>query len=181
MEVLFRTRHGSHLYGLAHAESDEDWFTVVAKKDGTTAHTRKKYATHSVVDGLDSVVVDFGTWLVGCEKGVPQFLEAMFSQQPEVDRIANFRASFRVGTGVYQTYLRTIKSFAMEDTFKHKRHALRLALNMNSIRGTGRFNPTLTPSDVYYTSTHAYWSPEAVYREAKHVAWFTPRGYLTGR
>ena len=172
MDVLFKTRHGSHLYGLAHAESDEDWFTVVAKKDGTTAHTRKKFARHSIVDGVDGVVVDFGTWLVGCEKGVPQYLEAMYSRMPEVDRIADFRASFRVGTGVYATYFRTMKSFAMQDTFKHKRHSLRLALNLMSIRQYGYFNPTLTDAqkNLIFAGATAF-GPEGVYEVGKRWVW----------
>lgn len=164
MEVLFKTLHGSHLYGLAHAGSDVDWFTVVTKKDGTTAHTRKKYARQSIVDGVDSNVVDFGTWMVGCANGVPQYLEAMFSPIPEVDRISEFRQSFYVTHGAYARYMRTIKSFALAEdpSTKRRRHALRLGLNLQSIGRYGRFNPTLSEEDAKYISDMATKSHEDV-------------------
>lgn len=172
MEVLFKTQHGSKLYGLNHADSDDDWFTVVTKKDTkSSAHTRKRYATHKIVDGVDSVVVDFGTWLVGCDKGVPQFLEAMYSQTPEVDQIAEFRKSFVVTQGVYETYFRTIKSFALQEGFKHKRHALRLALNLQSIGRYGRFNPLLSPEDREYISWMATKGNDDVYGLALCLAY----------
>ena len=175
MDVLFKTRHGSHLYGLAHADSDEDWFTVVTKKEGSTAHTRKRYARQSIVDGIDSTVVDFGTWLTLCEKGVPQALEAMFSTQPVTDKLAALRAGYRAGPAAYDTYLRTIKSFAMQDEFKPKRHALRLALNMYDMRRTGRFNPTLSPMEVEFVTRMAQHPAETVYMAAKELAWTLDR------
>lgn len=172
MQVLFKTQHGSKLYGLDHAESDDDWFVVVAKKDGTTSHTRKRYARQSIIDGVDTTVVDFGTWLIGCEKGVPQFLEAMFAPYPEVDLIKAFRHSYRVETGVYETYLRTIKSFAYGGTYKGKRHALRLALNMQTLREHGRFNARLTPAQIEYITICAHMDEEDVYDLALMLAWY---------
>jgi hypothetical protein len=173
MEVLFKTKHGSLLYGLAHADSDEDWFTVVTKKDGTTNHTRKRYATHVIVDGQDSVVVDFGTWLVGCVSGVPQFCEAMMSQEPVVDKIAEFRANYVFGAGVYEKYMRTIKSFALseDEGIKKRRHALRLALNLQSIGRYGKFNPRLSQSDIDYITRMAHKSHEDVYGLAMCLAY----------
>lgn len=140
MKVLFKTVHGSHLYGLNHADSDNDYFTVVDKVKTAKA----RYAKQSIVDGVDSTVVDFGTWIDGCRKGVPQYLEAMFSTKALHDEIGPFRAGFRVGTEVFDTYYRTIKSFALSEGYKTKRHALRLALNLDEMGRTGRFNPTLT-------------------------------------
>lgn len=171
MEVLFKTQHGSKLYGLDTPESDDDWFTVVSKKGVTNSHTRKRYARQSIVDGVDSTVVDFSTWLAGCLKGVPQYLEAMYSQSPEFDRIEDFRNSFRVTHMVYETYYRTIKSFALQEGYKHKRHALRLALNLQDIGRYGRFNPTLSQEDRAYISDMANKSHEDVYGLALCLAY----------
>lgn len=64
-DILFKTIHGSRLYGLNHAESDEDFYTVVSRPRGR----KYNWAKQSIVDGLDSVVIDFPTWLRLCEKG----------------------------------------------------------------------------------------------------------------
>lgn len=168
MEILFKTPHGSRLYGMAHATSDEDWYTVVVKPPTK----KKKYSTHKIIDNDDSVVVDLGTWLTLCDKGVPQALEAMFSEQSCVDKLSALRAGYRAGPAAYDTYLRTIKSFAMQDEFKPKRHALRLALNLREIRGRGRFNPTLEPHQVDILSNWAtIYDAEECYRRAKELAW----------
>lgn len=169
METLFQTPHGSRLYGLAHSDSDEDWYTVVSK----VRTNRASYSTHRIVDAVDSVVVDFGTWIDLCTKGVPQALEAMFSQQATVDEIGPFRTGFHVGTEVYSRYLRTIKSFCLanDDSFKHKRHGLRLALNLKDIRQYGRFNPTLTSKQIIVINSLAQLPEERVYELAKQLAW----------
>lgn len=167
MDVLFKTVHGSRLYGLARPDSDEDFYTVVSK----VKTNRKKYARQSIVDNIDSTVVDFGTWLHFCEMGVPQALEAMFSSMAVEDHIAPLRAQYRAGTGVYDRYLRTIKTFAMRDTYKSKRHSLRLALNLQELRGSGRFNPTLSTEQKSWVSMFANMPDTHVYRLAKDVAW----------
>lgn len=167
MHVLFKTIHGSRLYGLHHADSDYDYYTVVDKVKTAKA----RYSTQTIVDSQDSLVIDFGTWVDLCTKGVPQALEAMFSPVPEVDDIADFRRGFRVGTQVYDTYLRTIKSFALAEGYKRKRHALRLALNMAELGRSGRFNPRLSDEDVKYISAMAHKSHEDVYGLAKCIAW----------
>lgn len=168
-QVLFKTVHGSHLYGLAHAGSDEDYFVVIAKE---SSHRRKRYATQNIVNGVDTTTVDLGTFLVGCQKGVPQYLEAMMSQVPEVDLIAPLRAGFVASSGVYDTYLRTMKSLALQDTFKEKRHALRLAINMRDLRLSGRFNPRLGPHAVAAATAMAeHCDGEFVYETAKRIAW----------
>lgn len=144
--VLFATPHGSHLYGTAHAESDFDRFVVVTKQPYATHNAKSKYAKQTIRGGVDETVVDLTTFLNGCWKGVPQYLEAMFSPFPEMDRIAELRANYRVGTGVLSTYLRTIKSFSFDTRdggVKKRRHALRLGLNGRDILQYGRFNPRL--------------------------------------
>jgi hypothetical protein len=170
MEILFKTIHGSHLYGLAHENSDTDYYTVVSK----VKTARAKYNKHSIIDGIDSTVIDFGTWVEQCKSGVPQALEAMFSEKAEIDEIESFRHGFRVGTQVWDRYLRTIKSFALheDNLFKKKRHALRLACNFQHIRRYGRFNPTLSNSVINDINTIAKYSPESVYTVAKYIAWY---------
>lgn len=174
-EVLFKTVHGSRLYGLAHANSDEDFYTVVTKKPYTgRGQGKARYAKQTINDEEDSMVVDFGTWVEMCRSGVPQALEAMFSQMPiGDDRIADFRSDFRVGTEVFERYFRTIKSFALmeDDGIKKRRHALRLALNLNEMARTGRFNPTLNAEDARYITSMATKSHEDVYGLALCLAW----------
>lgn len=170
MEVLFRTVHGSRLYGLHHAGSDYDYYTVVSK----VKTARAKYAKQSIVDGVDSVVVDFGTWIGQCQLGVPQALEAMFSDQIIIDKIGPFRHNFYVGTQCWDRYLRTIKSFALdeENSFKKKRHALRLACNFQDLRRWGRFNPQLVMDDVDAINDSAKNDPQQVYDLALGIAWY---------
>lgn len=167
MDVLYKTVHGSRLYGLQNENSDDDFYTVVSK-----VKTAKATYSKQTIDGdEDSVVVDFGTWLGMCRKGVPQALEAMFSNMPMFDGISEFRRSFAVGTEVYDTYLRTIKSFAMSGDFKRKRHALRLGFNLKDIREYGRFDPTLNDRQIEIVNGLATLPDLYVYDWAKKIAW----------
>ena len=165
--ILFKTVHGSHLYGLAHAESDNDFYTVLDK----VKNARAKYAKQTISDdGTDSMVVDLGTWLDQCVSGVPQALEAMFSESPIMDDISHFRRAYRVSTGASERYLRTITNFVFTQDPKRKRHGLRLALNMYDFTRAGRFNPTLTPNEVDYVTEQAKKDCDAVYATAMNIA-----------
>lgn len=165
--MLFKTVHGSRLYGLAHEGSDDDYFIVCANAPKKKA----RYAKQTIQGKEDATVMDFSTWLQSCVKGVPQALEAMFSNMATYDDLADFRAGYVAGTSVYDTYLRTIKSFALAEGYKPKRHALRLALNLNELGRTGRFNPTLSAADAAYVSDMAHKSHEDVYGLALCIAW----------
>lgn len=177
MEVLFKTVHGSRLYGLAHENSDEDFYTIISKPPVDRSYGRQhkaRYAKQTIIDGEDSVVLDFGTWIEQCKSGVPQALEAMFSNMAVEDHISDFRRSWRAGNDTYDRYFRTIKSFAMSDNdpFKRRRHSLRLALNLNELGRTGRFNPTLSKEDADYITRRArHRTQEEVYGEALCLAW----------
>lgn len=165
--MLFKTVHGSHLYGLAHAESDNDFYTVVDR----VSKRKARYAKQKIsADGTDSFVTDFGTWLQMCTSGVPQALEAMFSRKAIYDDIADFRNSFYVGTTAHERFLRTIKSFAMHQEYKRKRHGLRLALNFHDMSRYGRYNPTLTPNEVDFVSDVAHKDTDVVYAYAMNIA-----------
>lgn len=164
--TLFKTQHGSHLYGLAHADSDNDTYTVLDK----VKTNRARYSKQKITDNDDSMVVDFGTWLEMCRSGVPQALEAMFSQMPIVDHIGPFRSAFRVSTGASERYLRTITSFCYTQDPKRKRHGLRLALNMYDFTRKGFFNPTLTANEAVWVTEQAKKDCDAVYATAMNIA-----------
>ena len=164
--VLFKTVHGSRLYGLAHENSDNDTYVVVDK----VKNRRAKYAKQKISDTEDSMTVDFGTWLGQCTNGVPQACEAMFSDMALVDSISEFRAGYRIGTGALERYLRTITSFCMTQDPKRKRHGLRLALNTYDWRGSGRFSPTLTPNEVDFVTEVAKKDCDVVYAYAMNMA-----------
>lgn len=170
MKILYKTIHGSRLYGLAHENSDWDYYTVVDK----VKNKKAKYATHRIIDGVDSVVVDFGTWVNLCQKGVPQALEAMFSEQAEIDLIPEFRAGFVAGTN-FEAYRGVMKTMAMEfDDFKHKRHVLRLGYNLHDVARDGRFNPTLGIEKVELINMYANsLDMDSCYDLAKRIA-YTP-------
>jgi predicted nucleotidyltransferase len=165
--MLFKTVHGSHLYGLAHAQSDNDFYTVLDR----VPKKRALYAKQKISsDGTDSMVVDFGTWLGMCQDGVPQALEAMFSSKAIYDDIAEFRASYHVGTTAHERFLRTIKSFAVNQDYKRKRHGLRLALNFYDMSRNGRYDPTLTPNQVDFVTDVAHKDTDVVYAYCMNIA-----------
>lgn len=164
--VLFKTPHGSHLYGLAHAGSDRDYYTVLDK----VKTSRARYAKQKIVGDEDSMVVDFGTWLGMCVNGVPQACEAMFSTMASEDHIADFRAGYRLGTGALERYLRTITSFSMTQDPKRKRHGLRLALNAYDFQRQGFFNPTMTPNEVDWATEVAKKDCDVVLATAMNIA-----------
>lgn len=152
-ELLFRCVHGSHLYGLATPESDSDFYEVWTKKAGSNPWTSRRGGRLSsqLIDkslGVDVTRKDLGTFLLEATAGVPQALEAMFAPDStvELDRIKPLRAGFTAygAWPVLERYLQTMKNFALRESWKHRRHALRLALNAASIRTSGRFQPTLS-------------------------------------
>lgn len=144
-DYIFRTIHGSHLYGMAHPGSDRDIYTVVPG-DARTQHT-VNYA-----EGTDNVVVSWDRYLELVRTGSHQAVEALFSpfQEWNPDHLAlrPFLLSYRVySPEVEDKYRRTIRSFCHGD-LKRRRHAVRLAWNLKSLRAMGRFNPRLSVNDI---------------------------------
>ena len=142
MELLLRTIHGSRLYGLSHSDSDYDYFEVYGWK--------KFRGKQKIADGDDRTRQSYDRFMRYCEKGVPQYLEAMFSRQADVDHFP-FNRLTDYGVDYYNvrdTYMRTIKSFWIsgceEDSYKKRRHSVRLAMNLTEIYRSGKFDPTLT-------------------------------------
>ena len=135
--VLLRTVHGSRLYGLAHADSDDDNYFVVDQ--GT------RRAKQTIVGKDDITVLTLAEFAHQIHKGVPQALEALFSPAGDALDLDAYRHHFYVDTAAcLNTYRRTIKSFSLAGDFKRRRHALRLAYNLRDLAADGRFNPRLT-------------------------------------
>lgn len=151
MSLIFETVHGSHLYGLNHAESDRDVFFVT---DSDSRHSRHSMNSET---GLDQVRTGLKTFLRRVEEGSHQSVEALFSpykfwHQPEY---APMIESIRVtGGAVFAKYERTIKNFC-HGNFKKRRHACRLALNLASLRESGRFNPAMTETEKVLANSYA--------------------------
>lgn len=143
MAAILRTIHGSHLYGLAHMESDEDTFTVVEERRRARQNVNKE-------TGIDSVVVGFPLFMARVEAGSHQSVEALFSRVKAVDpEYEAFFANYRVTSPeAFRAYERTITKFAHWGDIKRQRHAIRLAFNLRDLRSKGRFNPTLHPAQV---------------------------------
>lgn len=133
--IVLKTITGSRLYGFAHADSDYDSYAVVE-------HGPNK---HSVI-GLDDVaIINLETYLAHLEKGVPQAVEALWSDKRQVAKEweAYFDSLQPNLTGMLDTYPRVIKKFLDKDTPKGRRHAMRLANNLADMYTKGRFDPTL--------------------------------------
>lgn len=139
---LLKTIHGSTLYGLNHSASDEDYYVVVPSRS-----IGRKVRRQSIVDDIDTVVVDFKTFTRMAEEGAPQALEAMFSRETVSEYFEPYRTKYYASSSdVVHRYLRTMKAFVLKDedsVFKKRRHALRLAYNLEELLYTGRFNPKL--------------------------------------
>lgn len=151
---VFRTVHGSHLYGLAHAGSDEDTFIVTFEDHGKARQT--------MVGIDDTVRVGWRTFLERAMSGSHQSCEALFSAQkvwtPDGRGLLPLIEGVRVtGGDVMHKYERTIKKFAHGD-FKKRRHAARLAINLRGLRTYGRFEPELTEEEKYYVRMMAEYS-----------------------
>jgi hypothetical protein len=143
------TVHGSHLYGLSHTGSDRDTFYVYGYD--------KFKPRQKVCGGEDNLVASYDSFMRYCDKGVPQYLEAMWSRQAVLDRMPFDRLRYRPTMALArETYVRTVKSFWLtgldNDDRKRRRHAVRLALNLRSMEETGLFDPTLTDAEREYAN-----------------------------
>lgn len=143
-KIAFTTIHGSRLYGLSHASSDND--SMIVYTDNRTAYHKKS--------GDDDVIhVGMNFLIQQAQEGSHQFLEGLLSQQKKWED-ESFKAlieSYRIPAHtVSAKYERTIKRLCF-DTFKYRRHAVRLYCNLADLRETGTFNPTLSEEDIEFT------------------------------
>lgn len=171
--VLFRTQTGSKLYGLAHSGSDDDYYVITPSKYVAKGF-RRYSARQSFAGNEDTVYVDFKSFVAFCEKGSPQNLEVMFSRASVSDYFEDYRTHYFCSSPqVVHTYMKTIKSFSLNNTdkkFKTQRHALRLAYNLEEILYTGRFNPTLPPHIAAKITSLAQKPPAQYYKELKAMS-----------
>lgn len=138
--IALTTTHGSRLYGLAHANSDQDTYTIF-----TDAPDNLRF--QSIKGADDQFWISLDQFLLLCADGTPQALEAMFSPMATCTPLmAAYRGAYRASlSAMRMKYRRTITNFAEGDTLKKRRHALRLALNLTDAeRFGGRFCPTMT-------------------------------------
>lgn len=167
--VLFQTIHGSKLYGLSHADSDDDYYRITP----TRYVTRKLNAKHKITGDEDVVTVDFASFTKLCQEGSPQALEAMFSRKAVSPFFESYRKNwFASDPNVVAKYIRTIHSFSLNETEKqekYRRHALRLSFNLDELVHTGRFNPTLSPQQVRIVKTLALKDKESYLTELNAV------------
>lgn len=147
-EIVFSTLHGSRLYGFAHEGSDFDTFTVT-----TSRSTRVRQAVDAA--GNDRVHVGIWRFLDLATSGSHQSVEALFSPLKEwgpasVQYRPMLENMLIVGGSVFEKYERTIRKFCYGD-LKRRRHAVRLALNLDDLRITGRIGSVQLPdSQVAY-------------------------------
>ena len=154
MDIVLKTIHGSKLYGTSHKDSDSDYYVVVNNR------RLRRRAHQTIVDGVDTLTIDLSYWLHLCEEGVCQALEALFAPAPEIDVIADLRASYKCNIAkATRTYNRTIRNFYEAGDSKRARHSLRLWLNLQEIQHTGRFNPVLSPADREWVTEWADQAP----------------------
>lgn len=132
-DLLLETVHGSHLYGLAHADSDLDYYRVWAGKKNMRQTIQGKY---------DITNKSYEQFLHEVSIGVPQALEALWSPIKTVNKL-DFVTIVPGYSETVNRYLRTIKSFWTED-LKKRRHSARLYLNLQDYMACGHFNPRLT-------------------------------------
>lgn len=158
---ILRTLHGSHLYGLAHTESDTDTYEVVLECSKNFAWNRN--------EDEDANHIHLSRFQQAVENGAPQALEALFSPVAEIEPgWEAFFAGLRPGIdNARATYRRTIRNFGFgnggrigsaaerTDPVKLRRHALRLIYNLDDLVRRGRFNPRLAPSDAWVISANA--------------------------
>lgn len=144
-KLIFSTIHGSHLYGLAHENSDRDVYEVYEGKGRSLRQS---------TDGrLDVVRGSLEAFMGRAFTGSHQSCEAMFSTLKEwepgmQEKWGSYIESFRVTGGeVFSKYERTIKKFSYLD-FKRRRHAVRIGFNLHELRKHGRFNPTMDTLSV---------------------------------
>ena len=94
---MFSTIHGSRLYGLNHADSDNDRFEL---------YWGKRRARQKISGKEDVLAVSWDQFYAGVTKGVPQYLEALYSPYKACHmHIPTLRPGYE---STITTYLRTI-------------------------------------------------------------------------
>lgn len=144
-QVIFETVFGSHLYGLAHENSDNDSYRVVSHLGGR----RKNKTKHIIAEKEDVFTIDLKSFLNEAHFGHPQALEAMFSTQASESPYSAYFRNFRVSMPVMHASYEERIIVESRGSLKQRRHALRYALNFReAVKCGGFFNPTLSAEDA---------------------------------
>lgn len=163
---LVTVQHGSHLYGMARADSDIDLYTVY-KFLNKNWRPRRQVKQH--IEGeTDQVKISLDKFCEQVAKGVPQALEVLFADvQHTLDMDESWGADIHEGwrKHIYDnnlvvdvalgTYRRTVANFFAIDDFKKNRHGFRLLLNAEDLKVKGFFNPTLDEEKVNKITEYA--------------------------
>lgn len=172
---LLETIHGSHLYGLAHANSDRDTYVIIPQ--GRSRQNKS---------GQDDVnKVTLAQFLSGIERGTPQAVEALYSPyRTVIPEWAPYFNGLRPGTQLIATYRRTIKNFGLNYGSRHgiqlekakttdlpklRRHALRLCVNLSEFVTYGQINPVLSDQTARQITHLAGLPDEDYYAMLDHV------------
>ena len=146
-QLIFKTVHGSHLYGLSNIDSDIDTFWV-----GTQINKRAEHY-YNAVERTALARVGITRFLFLAKTGSHQSVEALMSREkiwnPAFQNVFSpMLDNLKVcGAEVFEKYERTIKAFCFGD-FKHRRHAVRLSQNLEALRDCGRFNPRMNEAQI---------------------------------
>lgn len=176
--TLLLTPSGSRLYNLHHEESDYDYLRVVeddefSKITGIATSKDKHNIIQKVIGDKDNLVISFDTFTNLCNQGHIQSLEALFSQQVSIDKLKAYRDQWVVSIWDGQalnTYRRTINNMMFSKKFKERRHAARLAMNLEQLFSTnGMFNPTLDKHQVEKANKIATLPPREYTKELQKL------------
>ncbi len=154
--LLLKVQAGSRLYGYATAESDDDIFEVHTEQFYIPTRELPRNVKQTIVDGIDTLQMTLSHFMEKAASGSHQALDAMFAENPEVDLIKDFRASYRAGYDVIPAYTRIISKFALQQGFRKQRHALRAMFNLTDMLETGRYTPRLTEERISFIQEHAH-------------------------
>lgn len=156
--TLLKTAHGSHLYGLAHEQSDNDIYEIYDFNYKIFRPHKRKQSRQKITDDMDLMSVSLDRFEHLCYSGVPQAIEALYSPEkdwiehhehwPEISDEIKFHVVNTHINDVMKTYKRTAWNFMKNDDFKKNRHAMRLCLNAHDLLTYGTFTPRLMDSDI---------------------------------
>ena len=136
MTFILRTVHGSRLYGLAGPNSDEDIFTVYP-----TGRNSQK-----IIGTIDYIDWNLPTFIKNVGEGIPQALEALWSEQAFIadEYKPWFSKMYPNFISMVDNYSSTMHSSVLQGTAKGNQRAMRMAYNLGEAYEYGKFNPTIS-------------------------------------
>lgn len=165
--LLLQVQAGSRLYGYSTEASDDDIFEVHSDKLFLEKRDKRGNVTYSpvdvkqtIVDGEDVIQMTLSKFLERASSGSHQALDAMFAAEPIFSQIEALRNSFVAGRDVIPTYVRIITKFALQESYRKQRHALRALFNLEDMLYTGRYQPELSQERVDFILEKAQLPPK---------------------